>query len=119
MLASGRTGKQAADALGLTPKTLCQWNARPDFRALVEQLLSETQSEAVRALSGLSRRAVERLADLLESKIDGSAQRAIETVLGRQSGYRSHACPSAAGDTWTAIIERFSAHEAEKPQKPH
>lgn len=114
MLASGNTSKATAEALSVTPKTLCQWNSRIDFRALVDQLLADTQADAIRALNGLSTRAVERLAELLASKNEGAAQRAIETVLDRAAGNSTPATTST-GDAWTSIIQRLN-NEVERAQ---
>ena len=111
MLASGYTSRKAAEALNVTAKTLCQWNARTDFRMLVDQLLNESQAEAARALSGLAAHAVERLAELLTSNNESVAQRAISIILDHRADRQPTYTPSGTTDAWNSILARVCKYE--------
>lgn len=111
MLASGYTSRKAAEALNVTAKTLCQWNARSDFRLLVDQLLVESQAEAARALSGLAGHAVERLTELLTSNNELTAQRAISVILDHRADRQRAFTPSGTTDAWNSILTRVCKYE--------
>lgn len=117
MLASGYTSKRAAQALNVTAKTLCQWNARSDFRLLVDQLLAESQTEAARALNGLAGHAVERLAELLASNNESTAQRAISIILDHRADRQPALIPSGTADAWNSILARVCKYENAETRK--
>lgn len=118
LIASGSTHRKAAAELKVSPKTMCQWTARPDFRTYVDSLLAEAERETAQALKGLRLRAVEKLSEFLEHQSPGIALRVVESVLDRTDSAPPQ--PPAQPDpaAWTAIISRL-ANEAEKPAKPH
>ena len=66
-LAGGATVTETATALGLNRTTVSEWQHIPAFEALVNQLLSETRSEAKARISQLGTKATAVLDRLLDS----------------------------------------------------
>jgi hypothetical protein len=62
LMSEGRMCQEVAEALGVTPKTISQWRADPEFRAALNQHLHnirETHSERLRNLQGLALKTIE------------------------------------------------------------
>lgn len=67
LIASGKTQRQAAEAVGASPQTLTAWAKKEDFQRHVQALLQPVHEGVQTALQGLHQRAAEVLASLLET----------------------------------------------------
>jgi transcriptional regulator with XRE-family HTH domain len=73
-LIAGCTRKEAAEALGVSPRTVTRWNKDPAVLAEIERLLNR----------GPETRALERLERLLDSEDDKVALGAAQTLVRRE-----------------------------------
>ncbi len=61
LLASGMSGKETAENLGITPETVSQWKKDPHFQAFKNRLRLETVERTRELLRSLSVKALKRL----------------------------------------------------------
>lgn len=80
-LLSGKTRRIAAEAAGISTRTLDRITADPTFRAELETSRKGTFAEALQALKDTAARAVETLARLLKSKYVNERRQAAATIL--------------------------------------
>ena len=80
LIASGKTQRQAAEAVGVSPQTLTAWSKKEDFQRHVQALLQPAHEGVQTALQGLHQRAAEVLASLLESAPPGTKLQAIRLI---------------------------------------
>lgn len=83
MLAQGRRGIEVAKALNLTEETVSRWRQRPEFQALMRDLLQETIETTRLGMVSLSAESIEHLRGLVRSFNDQTALKAISLVLGK------------------------------------
>lgn len=80
-LASGLTREQTAKRIGVDVTTISKWRRIAGFEEAICTLLQQHEQEAIHLLQALRLKAVERLAELIESKNQSVSLRAIEAVL--------------------------------------
>lgn len=68
LLALGKTGKEVAEELSVTPKTITTWRTDPEFRAAINQCLKEYREVQSRRFSSLCDKAI----TTIEESIDNS-----------------------------------------------
>jgi hypothetical protein len=87
-LGEGLSYAKAAEAVGLTKRTVQRRMDEPDFRARVASARQEAAAEALEALEGMARRAVERLSELVESENELVALKAATWAVERAASQR-------------------------------
>ncbi|GAO23530.1 hypothetical protein ALISP_3350 [Alicycliphilus sp. B1] len=80
LIASGKTQRQAAEAVGVSPQTLTAWSKKEDFQRHVQALLQPAHEGVQTALQGLHQRAAEVLASLLETAPPATKLQAIRLI---------------------------------------
>ncbi len=71
LLIEGKTRKQVAKELSITPQTLSEWNKNPEFERALKVLKNQMLDEAKEIMMCTSYRALETLTTLMnESKSD-------------------------------------------------
>lgn len=111
-LAAGKTGRQAASIVGVTPQTLSDWCQSTHFKAHVEVLLMKADDLTCIQLCALRHKAVDRLLELLASNSPAVALRSVELALKVSS--TSNMKARDVDLQWTAAleaVERANGHE--------
>ena len=80
LVASGKTQRQAAEAVGVSPHTLTAWAKNEAFKSQVQALLQPAHEGVQTALQGLHQRAAEVLASLLEIAPPATKLQAIRLI---------------------------------------
>ena len=80
LIASGKTQRQAAEAVGVSPQTLTAWAKNEAFKSQVQALLQPAHEGVQTALQGLHQRAAEVLASLLEIAPPATKLQAIRLI---------------------------------------
>ena len=80
LIASGKTQRQAAEAVGVSPQTLTAWAKNEAFKSHVQALLQPAHEGVQTALQGLHQRAAEVLASLLETAPPATKLQAIRLI---------------------------------------
>ena len=80
LIASGKTQRQAAEAVGVSSQTLTAWAKKEDFQRHVQALLQPAHEGVQTALQGLHQRAAEVLASLLETAPPATKLQAIRLI---------------------------------------
>ena len=80
LIASGKTQRQAAEAVGVSPQTLTAWAKNEAFKRQVQALLQPAHEGVQTALQGLHQRAAEVLASLLETAPPATKLQAIRLI---------------------------------------
>ena len=80
LVASGKTQRQAAEAVGVSPQTLTAWAKNEAFKRQVQALLQPAHEGVQTALQGLHQRAAEVLASLLETAPPATKLQAIRLI---------------------------------------
>lgn len=80
---AGHTRVAIARAMDVAPDTVSSWLNTPAAAARIDRAMDYSRSSAVRALKALAEKAVERLADALDSPNERIALDAARTVLDR------------------------------------
>lgn len=80
--------RQLAEILDVAPETLSRWLRREDVAGVVTTMQGDIHNQVSSQLKSLTVQAVSRLSELVDSKIDGVALQAVNTILDR-SGHRS------------------------------
>ena len=80
LVASGKTQRQAAEAVGVSPQTLTAWAKSEAFKSQVQALLQPAHEGVQTALQGLHQRAAEVLASLLETAPPATKLQAIRLI---------------------------------------
>jgi hypothetical protein len=83
LLVLGQQGKDVAATIGVAPETLSRWRQRPEFEALMHELLRDTIDSARFGLVSLCAESVEHLRGLVRSFDDETALKAISLVLSK------------------------------------
>ena len=83
MLVQGQQAKQVAATLQICPETLSRWRQRPEFEALMHELLRDTIDSARFGLVTLCAESVEHLRGLVRAFDDQTALKAISLVLSK------------------------------------
>lgn len=83
LLAAGLSGSKACQKVKVDPTTLVRWKKQPAFRKRLEELLAQSESDALQTLHALRCKAAEKLGDLMGSDNPAIALRAAEAVLDR------------------------------------
>lgn len=83
MLVQGQQAKQVAATLGIAPETLSRWRHRPEFEALMRELLQDTVDATRLGLLSLCAESIEHLRGLVRSFSDATSLKAITLVLGK------------------------------------
>lgn len=83
MLAGGATGRDTASKICVSEDTVSRWRRVPQFQSAVAHLIGEAEVVALESLHSLRLAAVERLGELVRSKTELVALRAIGEVLDR------------------------------------
>ena len=101
LLASGKSQRQTAKAVGVSPQTITAWMKLDGFQKGLDGLLSTVEAESTQLLRSQRLKAVEALTDLLDSKTPAVKLAAAKTVLELTSKTN----PATALDTrFTAIM---------------
>lgn len=117
-IASGKTQRQAAEAVGVSEQTMCTWAQREDFQKHVQALLQPAHEGVQTALQGLHQRAAEVLASLLETAPPATKLQAIRLIFEINS-----AKPPAqdAASSFEDFMKHFGQGltHASQPKHPH
>ena len=101
LLASGKSQRQTAKAVGVSPQTITAWMKLDAFQKGLDGLLSTVEAESTQLLRSQRLKAVDALTDLLDSKTPAVKLAAAKTVLE----LTSKSAPATALDTrFTAIM---------------
>lgn len=101
LLASGKSQRQTAKAVGVSPQTITAWMKLDTFQKGLDGLLSTVEAESTQLLRSQRLKAVDALTDLLDSKTPAVKLAAAKTVLE----LTSKSAPATALDTrFTAIM---------------
>ena len=101
LLASGKSQRQTAKAVGVSPQTITAWMKLDAFQKGLDGLLSTVEAESTQLLRSQRLKAVGALTDLLDSKTPAVKLAAAKTVLE----LTSKSAPATALDTrFTAIM---------------
>lgn len=101
LLASGKSQRQTAKAVGVSPQTITAWMKLDAFQKGLDGLLSTVETESTQLLRSQRLKAVDALTDLLDSKTPAVKLAAAKTVLE----LTSKSAPATALDTrFTAIM---------------
>lgn len=101
LLASGKSQRQTAKAVGVSPQTITAWMKLDGFQKGLDGLLSTVEAESTQLLRSQRLKAVDALTDLLDSKTPAVKLAAAKTVLE----LTSKSAPATALDTrFTAIM---------------
>ena len=83
MLIEGRLGKDVAVAIGVSPETISRWRHRPEFEALMRELLQDTVDATKLGLVSLCAESIVHLRGLVRSFDDQTSLKAITLILGK------------------------------------
>ena len=83
MLAQGRRGIEVAKALNVSEETVSRWRQRPEFQALMRELLRETIDATRLGIVSLCAESVLHLRGLIRSFDNDTSLKAITLVLGK------------------------------------
>ena len=101
LLASGKSQRQTAKAVGVSPQTITAWMKLDAFQKGLDAILSTVEAESTQLLRSQRLKAVDALTDLLDSKTPAVKLAAAKTVLE----LTSKSAPATALDTrFTAIM---------------
>lgn len=100
LLASGKSQRQTAKAVGVSPQTITAWMKLDAFQKGLDGLLSTVEAESTQLLRSQRLKAVDALTDLLDSKTPAVKLAAAKTVLK----LTSKSAPATALDTRFAAI---------------
>ena len=100
LLASGKSQRQTAKAVGVSPQTITAWMKLDAFQKGLDGLLSTVEAESTQLLRSQRLKAVDALTDLLDSKTPAVKLAAAKTVLELTS--KSPA--TASNSRFTAIM---------------
>lgn len=101
LLASGKSQRQTAKAVAVSPQTITAWMKLDAFQKGLDGLLSTVEAESTQLLRSQRLKAVDALTDLLDSKTPAVKLAAAKTVLE----LTSKSAPATALDTrFTAIM---------------
>ena len=101
LLASGKSQRQTAKAVGVSPQTITAWMKLDGFQKGLDAILSTVEAESTQLLRSQRLKAVDALTDLLDSKTPAVKLAAAKTVLE----LTSKSAPATALDTrFTAIM---------------
>ena len=95
LLASGKSQRQTAKAVGVSPQTITAWMKLDAFQKGLDGLLSTVEAESTQLLRSQRLKAVDALTDLLDSKSPAVKLAAAKTVLE----LTSKSAPATALDT--------------------
>ena len=95
LLASGKSQRQTAKAVGVSPQTITAWMKLDAFQKGLDGLLSTVEAESTQLLRSQRLKAVDALTDLLDSKTPAVKLAAAKTVLE----LTSKSAPATALDT--------------------
>lgn len=83
LLVQGQQGRQVAKALNVNEETVSRWRHRPEFQALMRELLQEHIDTVRLGLISLSGEAIAQLHHLINAFSDQTALKACSLVLNR------------------------------------
>jgi hypothetical protein len=83
MLAQGRRGIEAAKALNVSEETVSRWRQRPEFQALMREMLQQTVDATRLGLVSLCAESIEHLRGLVRSFDNKTSLAAITLVLAK------------------------------------
>ena len=99
LLASGKSQRQTAKAVGVSPQTITAWMKLDAFQKGLDGLLSTVEAESTQLLRSQRLKAVGALTDLLDSKTPAVKLAAAKTVLE----LTSKSAPTATDTRFLAI----------------
>ena len=80
LIASGKTQRQAAEAVGVSEQTMCAWTQKEVFQSHVRALLQPAHEGVQTALQELHQRTAKVLASLLETAPPATKLQAIRLI---------------------------------------
>jgi hypothetical protein len=83
MLIEGRLGKDVAAEIGVSPETISRWRHRPEFEALMRELLRDTVDATRLGLVSLCSESIVHLRGLVRSFNNDTSLKAITLILGK------------------------------------
>lgn len=95
LLVQGRQGKEVAIALNVAEETISRWRHRPEFQALMRQLLQETVDATRLGIVSLCAESIDHLRGLVRSFNDDTSLKAITLVLGKVPQLHDATAPEA------------------------
>ena len=101
LLASGKSQRQTAKAVGVSPQTITAWMKLEPFQKGLDGLLSTVEAESTQLLRSQRLKAVDALTDLLDSKAPAVRLAAARTVLEITA---SKAPPTEASAKFAAVL---------------
>ena len=106
LIASGKTQRQAAEAVGVSPQTLTAWSKKEDFQRHVQALLQPAHEGVQTALQGLHQRAAEVLASLLETAPPATKLQAIRLIFEINKATPPAQDAASSVSVWPTHIDR-------------
>ena len=83
LLVQGQQGRQVAKALNVTEETVSRWRHRPEFQALMRELLREHVASVQLGMIALTGEAIGQLHNLVHAFSDTVSLKACALVLGK------------------------------------
>lgn len=80
--------RQLAEILDYNPQTLSKWMRDENVAGVIQRMQEDIHNQVSSQLKSLTVHAVTRLSNLVDSKVDGVALQAVNTILDR-AGHRS------------------------------
>ena len=81
LLAQGKSQRQTARDIGVTPQTLCVWVKLPEFETQLQTLVGQSQAETLAMLRGQRIKALETINHLMDTAPAATRLQAARTIL--------------------------------------
>lgn len=112
-LASGKTHRAAADAAGMSDRTVRRRLEAPEFRAMVSAQRTELVNQVADRLAGLAPQAVETMYSLLSDNNPPAVRcKAAQAVLSSSRAWRDASEMEARIQMLEALVARSTREEA-------
>ncbi len=109
LIASGKSQRQAAKAVGVSPQTLTAWAHKEEFQKHVQALLQPAHEGVQTVLQGLHQRAAEVLASLLETAPPATKLQAIRLIF--EVNKVTPATPAEDPAFFESVMKHFTVQE--------
>lgn len=116
ILASGKSQAHAAKAVGVTPQTMNAWFKKPEFMEEVADIVRGVRESTDVALQAQRTRAVEVMAELLETSPPAVKLQAARTVIDLTDRPLAPRTPTAEDRPFYGVLNLPSDHEFTKEE---
>lgn len=116
LLASGKSGRDTAKAIGVTPESISHWRHLHAFRTALDELRRETMESAADALRDLAITAVATVKECMNSRDANVRLRAATTVLKMVAEEPLYILPQEPVNQYSPSGERYSTVEEAREQ---